>query len=87
MNTIIKNNAWLTRSIMEATGRFEFIKEDHELEMLNFWDIKNEAEFNIGSDWTLDRLMKWITNFYTEESIWQGEQKAQRKMRASLGLD
>ena len=27
------------------------------------------------------------TQFYSEDFMWQGEQKAQRKMRTALGLD
>jgi hypothetical protein len=77
----------LSRSIMEATGRFEFIKEESELKMLIFWDFHKEIEYSIQSDLTLEKLMKWITNLYSEDFLWRGEWKAQRKIRIALGLD
>lgn len=77
----------LTRSIMEATGRFEFVKEDSEMNMLTFWDNHWEKEYSIKTNWTLDKLIQWITNFYAEDYERRGEQKAQRKMRSALGLD
>lgn len=77
----------LSRSIMEATGRFEFVKEDSEMNMLTFLDNHWEKEHSIRNDWTLEKLMQWITNFYSEDFLWQGERKAQRKMRMALGLD
>jgi hypothetical protein len=76
---------WLSRSIMEATGRFEFINGNDEI--MIFWDNCWEQEKTISSKWTLGKLMQWITNFYSEDFLWQGEQKAQRKMRTALGLD
>lgn len=75
----------LSRSIMEATGRFEFIKGDDET--MIFWDNHWEQEKSISPKWTLGKLMQWITNFYSEDFLWQGEQKAQRKMKTALGLD
>jgi hypothetical protein len=75
----------LSRSIMEATGRFEFIKGDDET--MIFFDNHWEREKSISPKWTLGKLMQWITNFYSEDFLWQGEQKAQRKMRTALGLD
>lgn len=77
----------LSRSIMEATGRFEFVKEEPELKMLTFWDNRWEKEYSIRNDWTLEKLIQWITNFYSEDFLWQGEQKAQRNIRKALGLD
>lgn len=84
-NTVL--GAKLSRSIMEATGRFEFINEDPESSTLIFWDNHWERDQIIRNDWTLEKLIKWITNFYSEDFMWQGEQKAQRKMRTALGLD
>jgi hypothetical protein len=55
--------------------------------MVTFWDNNWEKEHSIRNDWTLEKLMQWITNFYSEDFLWQGEQKAQRKMRTALGLD
>lgn len=77
----------LSRRIMEATGRFEFVKEDPEASIMTFWDNYREKEYNIGAHWTLEELMRWITNFYAEDYEWRGELKAQRKMRMALGLD
>ena len=80
-------SAGLSRQIMEATGRFEFVKEDPETSIMTFWDNCWEKEYSIGADWTLEQLMRWITNFYAEDYEWRGELKAQRKMRSALGLD
>jgi hypothetical protein len=77
----------LSRQIMEATGRFQFVKEEPEMNMMTFWDNLWENEHNIKTDWTLEKLMQWIINFYTEDYEWRGEQKAQRKMRSALGLE
>lgn len=99
METIIKNKiepaidthtvlgTELSRSIMEATGRFEFVKEEPELNMLTFWDNRWEKGHIIRNDWTLEKLMQWITDLYSEDFMLQGERKAQRKMRMALGLD
>jgi len=75
----------LATKIMEATGRFEFTKERDGV--LIFWDNHWENEHSIRADWSLEKLMQWITQFYSEDFMWQGEQKAQRKMRTALGLD
>jgi len=75
----------LSRSIMEATGRFEFIKGDDEI--MIFWDNHREQGKSISPKWTLGKLMQWITNFYSEDFLWQGELEAQRKMRTALGLE
>lgn len=80
-------SAGLSRQIMEATGRFEFVKEDPETSIMTFWDNCWEKEYSIGADWTLEELMRWITNFYAEYYERRGELKAQRKMRSALGLD
>ena len=77
----------LSRSIMEATGRFEFVKEEPEFNMITFWDNNLENEYIIKSDWTLKKLMQWITNFYSKDYMKLGEWNAQRKMRIALGLD
>jgi hypothetical protein len=90
MGTINKNTklgAELSVSIMEATGRFEFVKEEPEMNLITFWDNHWEKEYSIRNDWTLEKLMQWITNFYSKEFLWKGEQKAQRIMRIALGLD
>jgi hypothetical protein len=78
-------SAGLSRQIMEATGRFQFVKEEPELSIMTFWDNCWEKEYSIKTDWTLEKLMQWITNFYAEDYEWRGEQK--RKMRSALGLD
>lgn len=75
----------LATRIMEATGRFELIMERDGV--LIFWDNCWENEHSIRADWTLEKLMQWITNFYAEDYESRGERKAQRKMRSALGLD
>jgi len=80
-------SAGLSRQIMEATGRFQFVKEEPEMNMMVFWDNCWEKEYSIKTDWTLEQLIQWIINFYSEDYEWRGEQKAQRKMRLALGLD
>ena len=76
----------LYRSIMEATGRFEFVKEKSS-GILIFWDNYWENEYSIRTDWPLDKVIQWITNFYSEDFCQRGEEKARRKFRAALGLD
>lgn len=80
-------SAGLSRQIMEATGRFQFVNEEPEMNMMTFLDNCWENEHSIKTNWTLDKLIQWITNFYAEDYEWRGEQKAQRKMRSALGLD
>jgi len=84
-NIILTNE--LSRQIMEATGRFEFVKEEPELNMMIFWDNCWEKEHSIKTNWTLNKLIQWIIDFYAEDYAWRGEQKAQRKMKSALGLD
>ena len=75
----------LIRTLVEATGRFEFVEEtDQEIRFFdNHWD----QDKTIGVSWTLKQLMVWITNYYAEDYQWQGEEKAKRKVRAALGID
>lgn len=80
-------SAELSRQIMEATGRFQFVKEEPEMNMMVFWDNCWEKEYSIKTDWNLEKLIQWITNFYSVDYEWRGEQKAQRKIRSALGLD
>lgn len=71
--------------IMEATGRFELIMERDGV--LIFWDNHHENEHSIRADWSLEKLIQWITQFYAEDYERRGELKAQRKIRSALGLD
>lgn len=80
-------SASVSREIMEATGRFHFVKEEPEKNLMTFWDSSWEKEHTIQSNWTLQNLMKWIIEFYAEDYEWRGELKAQRKIRAALGIE
>lgn len=87
--TIVANTALGTElccSIMEATGRFEFLRNGSK-NMLIFWDNYYGEEQFIFNDWTLEKLMRWIVNFYSEDFLWRGEEKTQLKMRNALGLN
>lgn len=91
MKTTIEGNTVLgtelISSIMEATGRFEFIKEDTDLNTLTFWDEHWENEYNITNNLTLKELMEWIVNFYSKDFLSRGEQNVQWRIRKALGLD
>ena len=76
----------LIRSIMESTGRFEFIVENEILNTISFWDNHWEKEYHIGNNWTLKKLIGWITNLYAEDFEYRGVSKAQNDMRKALGL-
>ena len=84
-NTVL--GAELSRSIMEATGRFEFIKEDTDLNTLTFWDEHWEEQFSIRNNLTLKELMEWIVNFYSKDYLSRGEQSVQWRIKKVLGLD
>lgn len=71
--------------ILEATERFEFIKERDGI--LIFWDNHWENEHSINANWDLKKLMQWLINFYSEDYLWRGKQNAQREMRIALGLE
>lgn len=74
----------LIRTLVEATGRFEFVRE--EAQSLIFYDEHWEAEQSLGRNWTLKQLMGWITNFYSEDFQWRGEEKIKRQMRQLIGV-
>lgn len=76
----------LAIKIMEATDRFKFITEMKDGFLL-FADYDWDTQRSINPGWSLEELMSWITELYSEEFLWKGEQKAQRKMRIALGLD
>lgn len=84
-NTILSEK--LIKQIMNATDRFQFIKEEPEMNTMLFWDNCWEKEHRIGKDWTLENLIQWITKFYAEDYEWRGEMRNQRKIRVALGLE
>lgn len=76
----------LATRIMEATGRFEFITEMKDGFLL-FADYGWDTQRSINPNWSLKELMSWITELYSEEYLWKGEQKARKEIRKALGLD
>lgn len=76
----------LIRSIMEATDRFEFFVGNEDLNTISFWDNHLGKEYHIDNNWTLKKLMGWITNLYAEDFEYRGVSKAQSDMRKALGL-
>lgn len=74
----------LIRTLVEATGRFEFVRE--EPNSLIFYDEHWENKHSLGRNWTLKQLMKWITEFYSEDFQWRGEENVRRSMRELLGV-
>lgn len=75
----------LVRTLVEATGRFEFVEET--AQEIVFFDNHWEQNKAIGTKWTLKQIMGWITNYYAEDYQWQGEEKAKLKIRRALGID
>lgn len=75
----------LVRTLLEATGRFEFVKET--AQEIVFFDNHWEQNKAIGTKWTLKQIMGWITNYYATDYHWQGEEKAKREIRRALGID
>lgn len=75
----------LVRTLLEATGRFEFVKET--TQEIVFFDNHWEQNKAIGTKWTLKQIMGWITNYYATVYHWQGEEKAKREIRRALGID
>lgn len=91
MKTTIEGNTVLgtelISSIMEATGRFEFVKEEIEFNRLTFWDHHWEEQLHIKNDLTLKELMEWIVNLYSKDFLSRGEQNVQWRIRKALGLE
>jgi len=77
--------AALATRIMEATGRFEFQSQLDKV--IIFWDNQREERYSIRADWNLEKLMVWITKFYSEDFMRRGKLSTQREMRKALGLD
>ena len=74
----------LIRTLVVATGRFEFVRE--EAQSLIFYDEHWETEQSLGRNWTLKQIMNWITNFYSEDFQWRGEEKVKRQLRQLIGV-
>ncbi len=61
----------LTKTIIESLERFDIIREDKEFSMLIIFDNAYGKEYSISYNWTLKKLMNWITEFIRKEAEWR----------------